>query len=108
MKPVHPFLVALALSCAASVANASTDAAWQVHDQQVKSACLAASELQKPKVSGRAVVFDDAVGYSALLLSGRYPKPRAKHLSGSELCLFDRKTGIAHIADADNFGLVRQ
>lgn len=48
--------------------------------------------------------FDDRLGYSALLISGRYPQPQMHNKSARELCLFDRRTRKAFVSEAD--GLV--
>ena len=84
---------------------ASTPQAWSAYDAEVLKACVAASSLRNPHAAGQRVDFDDSIGYSALLLSGSYPQPHMKNQPGRELCLFDRRTRTAVIAEAD--GLVR-
>ena len=44
------------------------------------------------------------MGYTALLLQGRYPQKHMKNRLGRELCLFERKSGTAHVTEADAFG----
>ena len=44
------------------------------------------------------------MGYTALLLQGRYPQKHMKNGLGRELCLFERKSGTAHVKQADAFG----
>ena len=44
------------------------------------------------------------MGYTALLLQGRYPQKHMNNLLGRELCLFERKSGTAHVTEADAFG----
>jgi hypothetical protein len=83
-------------------ASASTPESWSVYDQEVIRACVAASSLQKARPAGERVDFDDRVGYSALLLSGRYPQPHMNHQPGRELCLFDKRTRTAVVTDADS------
>ncbi len=85
----------------AGAAQASSEQAWQEHDDQLKARCLAASQLQETQVAGLPVLFDDAVGYTALLLSGRYPQAHMQGRMGRELCLYDRRSGQARIAEAD-------
>jgi hypothetical protein len=82
-------------------ALASTPQAWKAYDAEVLKACLAASSLRNAHATGQRVDFDDAVGYSALLLAGSYPQPHMKNRSGRELCLFDRRTRTATVSEAD-------
>jgi hypothetical protein len=82
-------------------APASTPQSWSAYDQEVIRACVAASALQEARPAGERVDFDDRVGYSALLLSGRYPQPHMNHQPGRELCLFDKRTRTAAVTDAD-------
>ncbi|ALZ08881.1 hypothetical protein CF342_30520 [Pseudomonas aeruginosa] len=74
---------------------ASTAEAWQAHDAMVRAACLKASGLRQ------VLPFDDEVGYSALLLQGRYPQPHMQGRQGRELCLYRRATGKASVSEAD-------
>jgi hypothetical protein len=80
---------------------ASTPQAWSAFDQEVLKACTAASSLRDVRAAGERVDFDDRVGYSALLLIGRYSQPHMNHLAGRELCLFDKRTRTAEVTDAD-------
>ena len=98
-----PLATGTPLSAASSVTASSKSLL-----QPATAACLAASQLQRAKVAGKPVVFDDSLGTTAVLLSGRSARPKMKHLSGRELCLFDRKTGVAQVTDAENMGLARQ
>ena len=45
--------------------------------------------------------FDDRVGYSAIVLEGRYPQAHMKNQLGRELCLWQRAKQKAFIVDAD-------
>lgn len=83
-------------------AQASSDAAWQAQDQQQREACLALSHLQNKKVLGSPVLFDDSVGYTALMIGGTYAQKHMKGKPGRELCLFERKTGKAALSEADS------
>ena len=90
--------------CAGNTANmamASSPAAWSAHDKEVADACTKASGLKKAVATGEPMVFDDSVGMTALLVSGRYPQPHMKNQPGRVLCLFDRKTREAKITPAD-------
>jgi hypothetical protein len=87
------------------VANGSTPEAWSAYEKEVTSACVAASHLRHARPGGQRVDFDDSVGYSVLVIVGRYPQHHMKNRPGRELCLFDKRTRTATVADAD--GLVR-
>ncbi|MBD9678471.1 hypothetical protein IB274_17305 [Pseudomonas sp. PDM18] len=91
----------LAVLFAGSV-QASSDEAWQAQDKQQREACLALSHLQNKKVLGSPVLFDDSVGYTALMIGGTYAQKHMKGKPGRELCLFERKTGKAVISEADS------
>ena len=83
------------------MATVSSPAAWSAHNREVAEACTKASGLKNAAVSGEPIVFDDSVGMTALLVSGRYPQPHMKNQAGRVLCLFDRKTREAKITPAD-------
>lgn len=98
MKNPFPLLFATLL---AAQAHASSDQAWKEHDARLLSACKAVSGLQDVHPAGQPVLFDDRLGLTALMLEGRYPQPHMKDQRGRELCLFERKSRKAHIAEAD-------
>jgi len=85
----------------ASVAPASTPAAWDAFQDEVLKACVGASSLRQAQAAGQRIDYDDRIGFSALLLAGQYPQPHLRNRSGRELCLFDRRTRTATTADAD-------
>jgi hypothetical protein len=85
----------------ASVAPASTPEAWSAYQQEVVKTCVAASSLRHARAAGERIDFDDDVGLSALLIAGEYPQPHMKGQHGRELCLFDKRTRTARMADAD-------
>lgn len=60
-----------------------------------------ASGLRQVRAVGQVLPFDDEVGYSALLLQGRYPQPHMQGRQGRELCLYRRATGKASVSEAD-------
>ncbi|MCG8910882.1 MULTISPECIES: hypothetical protein [unclassified Pseudomonas] len=94
-------IAVLAALFAGSV-HASTDEAWQAQDQLQREACLALSHLQNKKVLGSPVLFDDSVGYTALMIGGTSVQKHMKGKPGRELCLFERKTGKAALSEADS------
>jgi len=59
------------------------------------------SSLSHERPAGERVDFDEAVGYAALRLVGRYPQPHMKHRPGRELCLSDKRTRTAPVTAAD-------
>lgn len=88
------------------LAVASSQRAWQQSEQQMQQACLRASQLRSAKIVGEPILYDDSVGYSALLLEGRYPQPHMKNQRGRELCLYQRQSGKASVSEADSLRAV--
>jgi hypothetical protein len=84
-------------------AAASSEAAWAKGDKAMQVACLKASGLKAAKAVGAIIHYDDDVGYSALLIGGRYPQPFMKNKPGKELCLYQRATQKAVVQEADGF-----
>ena len=98
------FLVAAA---SAGSAAASAASAWSAHDRQVSRACIQASGLKNARAVGTPLLFDDSIGMTALLVTGRYPQPHMKNRSASVLCLFDRKKRKATVSPADQLRWVK-
>ena len=96
-----------ALLLSSTLAQASSEEAWQKSRQVMVQACINASHLSKVKVLGDPIEYDDNIGYSALLLEGRYPQPQMKNKRGRELCLFQRSSGRASISEADKLRWVK-
>lgn len=95
-------LILLALSAVACQANASSDDAWKAFDKTLVDSCVAASSLKNAKPAGSSAMFDDSIGYSALLIKGQYKQAFMKNKTGTELCLYDRKSKKAVITEWDN------
>jgi len=104
-RTMRVLLPALLLST--TLAQAASDKAWQQSRQVMTQACINASTLSKVKVLGEPIDYDDSVGYSALLLEGRYPQPQMKNKRGRELCLFQRSSGRASVSEADRLRWAR-
>jgi len=85
-----------------SVAHGTTPEAWAAHEREVVSACAAASNLREAKPGGRLVDFDDRVGFTAVVIDGRYPQPHMNNKRGRVLCLFDKRTRTPFVSDADS------
>ena len=89
-------------------ALASSANAWQDHDAAVKSACIKASSLSKARAVGNIHLFDDRAGFSALLIEGVYPQKQMKNQRGRELCLYQRTSKQAFIAEADDLQAIEK
>ncbi|MES2511113.1 MAG: hypothetical protein V4625_14375 [Pseudomonadota bacterium] len=98
-------LAVLVVLAASGAAFASTPAAWSDHDKEVAATCAKASGLKDAQPVGTPMAYDDRVGFTALLIQGRYPQPHMKNRVGRELCLFDRETREAAVIEADQLGL---
>ena len=82
--------ILLSLMCTSYTAQASSAEAWKKHDQNLKAACIKVSQLKNTKVVSDIISFDDRVGYSAVVLEGRYPQAHmngldANYVYGSDL-----------------------
>lgn len=82
---------------------ASSDEAWAEHDRKVSQKCTSASGLMNAVVSTKPILFDDTVGYTAVIIrghlkpvAGSQPKATATQ---EKLCLYMRKTGQVRIAE---------
>ncbi|GFM83560.1 hypothetical protein PSCICN_42520 [Pseudomonas cichorii] len=103
---MKPFLaLPIILSALACQANAATPQAWDALDKAMLDACLKASQLKDSKPVGTNAQFDDRVGYSALLLQGRYPQKHMNNRKGTELCLYSRKNRQASVTEWDSLPL---
>jgi len=90
----------LSLSLAAPV-QASSDAAWAAHRRDVVNACLQATDLGQARPAGELIEFDDRIGLTALAVTGIESVKGAKPRRARVLCVFDRKTRYAQVAEAD-------
>jgi len=95
-------LLFLALTAAAGQASAASEDAWKAFDKTLVDSCMAASSLKNAKPAGASAMFDDNVGYSALLIKGQYKQTFMKNKTGTELCLYDRRNKKAVITEWDN------
>ncbi|EOR07623.1 hypothetical protein [Acinetobacter genomosp. 15BJ] len=90
----------VASSAVSSVTFASSEQAWNKHDQEIKKACIKASQLKSAKTVSNIMLFDDRVGYSALLIEGKYPQAHMKNKTGQELCLWNKTSKKAYLTEA--------
>ncbi|GFM57977.1 hypothetical protein PSCICF_41550 [Pseudomonas cichorii] len=86
-------------------ASAATPQAWNALDKAMLDSCLKASQLKDSKPVGGNALFDDRIGYSALLLQGRYPQKHMNNRKGTELCLYNRKSRQASVTEWDSIPL---
>ncbi|KQQ34840.1 hypothetical protein ASG19_13810 [Rhizobium sp. Leaf306] len=77
------------------VASASSDSAWNAVFAKANGTCIGQSRMVSPEATA-PVVFDDAVGKIAILLREKSGKSnKALNL----ICLYDKKSGKASIAE---------
>ena len=82
-----------------SPASSSTPASWAASAKAGQAACRTAAGLLWPRVSA-TILFSDAIGRDAMLVSGTYPQPRMKRATGTMLCLYDRRRRTAEVSEA--------
>ena len=97
-----PALLFLTLTALANQAQASSPDAWAAFDKAVLASCTKASQLSHTKPVGNAAQFDDRVGYTAMLLQGQYPQKHMKGQTGTELCLYHKKSKTAYVTEWDS------
>jgi hypothetical protein len=106
MKSLRPTAVLLGVAAVlvlpAPRVFASTPEAWDAYTQEVTAACEAASGLKGARPAGDLIEFDDRVGITVLLIAGRYPQPHMHNARARILCLFDRRSRQASVADAEH------
>ena len=90
-----------ALLLGTTSARASSSEAWAGHDKTLLSNCLQASTLKNPKPAGTPALFDDSIGYTALLIKGTYPQKFMNNKTGIELCLYHRASQKAVVSEWD-------
>ena len=104
-KSVLVELAAAATACLAlgdgGAAHAASPGAWAAHEAAVVAACTGASAFRDARPGGSLIEFDDRLGLTALVIEGRYPQAHMKNQRGRVLCLFDKRTRSASVADAD-------
>jgi hypothetical protein len=83
-------------------ATASTPQAWKQMQRQAERGCIAASAFARPRVSNM-IVFDDATGVVALLVTGTHRQAYMKGAVGTNLCLYDRRTKKAAVQEAKDW-----
>ncbi|TCL67160.1 hypothetical protein [Rhizobium sp. BK251] len=79
-------------------AEASSDASWNALFAKVNGTCIGLSGMNTPEASA-PIVFDDAAGKVAVLLRGSVGRGKTKVRNVNLMCLYDKKTGRASIAE---------
>lgn len=96
------YLSILGLVVSSAILNptfASSEQAWNKHDQDIKAACIKATQLKNAKPASNIMLFDDRVGYSAILIQGKYHQAHMKNKTGQELCLWNKTTNKAYLSE---------
>jgi hypothetical protein len=96
--PALSAALAAALLLATPPLHASSPQAWEAQRRQLIEACRQVSGLRQTRPVGDPVDFPELV---ALLQAGAYPQPHMAGRRGRELCLFDKRSGRARVAEAD-------
>lgn len=94
-------LVFLVSSSITSLTFASSEQVWKKHDQEIKTACIKASKLKDVETLSNIMLFDDRIGYSAILIQGKYSQAHMKNKTGRELCLWNKTTKKAYLSEAN-------
>mgnify|MGYP001354234730 CR=1 FL=1 len=92
-------ILAATVLLTASPALAASNEAWAQLRQQAERSCIEASDFRQPRVSN-PIIFDDTVGMVALLVTGKFKPAHMKGASGTNLCLYDRRTQRAVVEEA--------
>ncbi len=96
---MHRLMILATAALLAAPASASTPAAWQQLQKQAERGCISASAFARPRVSDM-IVFDDTTEVVALLVSGTFRQRHMKGATGTNLCLYNRKTKKAVVEEA--------
>jgi hypothetical protein len=79
----------------ATLANASSDGAWDKLFAKANGICIGQSRMDTPEASA-PVVFDDSIGKVAIMLRGKIGKNKPPV---NLICLYDKKSGRASIEE---------
>jgi hypothetical protein len=91
-------ILAILLSASQPVLASSPDA-WAALKKQAERSCIAASGFRRPRASS-AIIFDDRVGIVAMLVTGTFTQARLRSATGTNLCLYNRRTRTAAVEEA--------
>ena len=92
--------LAAGLFAMAAPASASTPAAMAQGLADAKLACRKASDLKNAATQGSPVLFSDAMGKTAVLVTGKWRPAHMKNARATMLCLYDRATRATEVQEA--------
>ena len=81
-------------------AMGSTPTAMSQGLSNAKLACRKASDLKNAAAPGKPVLFSDAAGKTAIVVTGIWRPSHMKGRRATMLCLYDRGTKIAEVQEA--------
>jgi hypothetical protein len=81
-------------------AGAATPAAMAQSLTDAKAACRKASDLKNAATLGTPVLFSDATGKTAVLVTGIWRPAHMKGARATMLCLYDRASRTTEIQEA--------
>jgi hypothetical protein len=90
------FAATVAVLALTQVASASSDSAWNALFAKANGTCIGLSGMVSPEATA-PVVFDDAAGKIAVLLREKSGSKSKKVVN--LICLYDKKSGKASIAE---------
>ena len=90
----------------AAPAVASSPDAWAQGLADAKLACRKASDLKNAATIGKPLLFSDASGKTAILVTGIWRQPKMKAKRATMLCLYDRAGRTAEVVEAPNWTVV--
>ena len=74
------------------VAHGTPPEAWAANETEVVAASAAASNLREAKPGGSLVDFADRVGFTAVVIDGRYPQPDMNNKRSRVLSLLPQRS----------------
>ena len=97
------FLLAAAVLLVALPTAASTPKAWAQGTTDAKASCRKVSGLKNAATPGEPLLFSDANGKTAILVTGTWRPAHMKGARATMLCLYDRITRTAETQEASNW-----
>ena len=97
---------ALFATVTAGPALASAPDVWAQGLSDAKFACRKASDLKNAATLGKPLLFSDANGKTAILVTGIWRPPHMNGARGTMLCLYDRAARSAEVSEAPNWTVV--
>ena len=94
------FFLAAGLFAMAVPVDASTPAVMAQSLTDAKAACRKASDLKNAATLGAPVLFSDAMGKTAVLVTGIWRPAHMKGARATMLCLYDRASRTAETQEA--------